>query len=91
MVTIRLSAACRNTSVNRVTGTCVDDSQRYQALPFPAVQDATLIANEGSYPLEVELQAVNHVAHAQHLGTIAIRESQAALRMEATCSLDAYR
>ena len=81
----------RDSKVNRVSGACVDSTQRYQVLPFPAIEDAVLIAAEGAYPVEVEYQAVNHVAHAQHLGSIAIRESQAALRMEATCNLSAYR
>lgn len=81
----------RDAKVNRVTGSCVDRDQRYQALPFPAREDAVLIAAEGSYPLEVEYQAVTHVAHAQHLASIAIRESQAALRMEAVCNISAWR
>ena len=81
----------RENKLNAVSGTCVDPSQRWQALPFPAVRDAVLIAAEGEYPGEVELGAVNHIAHAQHLASIAIRESQAALRMEAQCALSAYR
>lgn len=81
----------RDAKVNRVAGTCVDRMQRYQVLPFPAVEDPVLIAAEGEYAIEVEYQAVNHVAHAQHLASIAIRESQAALRMETTCNLSAYR
>lgn len=82
----------REQRVNRVTGTCVNPDERYQALPFPAVQDAVLIAADGApYPAEIEFQAVNHPAHAQHLGSIAIRETQAALRMDAQCNLHAYR
>ena len=38
----------RDQKVNRVTGSCVDPSQRYQVLPFPAVEDATLISDEGA-------------------------------------------
>ena len=81
----------RDSKVNRVSGSCVDRDQRYQVLPFPGIEDAVLIAAEGEYAVEVEYQAVNHVAHAQHLASIAIRESQAALRMETTCNLSAYR
>ena len=82
----------REAKVNRVTGRCVDPDQRYQVLPFPAVQDAVLIADDGAeYPLEVEYQGVNHIAHAQHLGKIRIREGQAPLRMDASCNLSAYR
>lgn len=81
----------RDQKVNRVSGRCIDPDQRYQVLPFPAVQDAVLIAAEGEYPIEVEYQGVNHIAHAQHLASVAIRESQAALRMDLTCNLYAYR
>jgi hypothetical protein len=81
----------RDAKINTVSGTCVDRDQRYQVLPFPAVTDPVLVAAEGSYSTELEMQAVNHVAHAQHLGTVAIRESQAALRMEVTCNLSAWR
>ncbi len=81
----------REAKVNAVTGSCVDDAQRYQVLPFPRIADDVLAAQEGSYPLEVELQAVNHIAHAQHLGSIMIRESQASLRMEMQTGLHGYR
>jgi hypothetical protein len=82
----------RETKVNRVTGSCVDPAQRYQVLPFPAVEDAVLIASEGAdYPLEVEYQGVNHIAHAQHLASVTIRRNQAALRLQAECNLHAYR
>lgn len=71
--------------VNRVAGSCVDPAQRYQLLPFPAVEDAVLIAAEGERQADVELQAVNHIAHAQHLASIAIRQAQAGLRLELLC------
>ncbi len=70
---------------NYVSGTCIDPAQRYQALPFPAVQDAVLVAAKGRRPLEVSYQAVTHTAHAQHLGSILIREAQAGLRLELLC------
>ena len=86
------NGVAREAKVNRVTGSCVDPAQRYQVLPFPAIEDATLIATEGAtYPVEVEYQAVNHIAHAQHLGSVAIRRNQAALRLQASCNLHAYR
>jgi hypothetical protein len=82
----------REQKVNRVTGTCVDPDQRYQLLPWPAVEDATLIAAEGAtYAQEVDYQAVNHIAHAQHLAKINIRSNQAALRLQASCNLHAWR
>ncbi len=82
----------RDGKVNRITGSCVDADQRYQVLPFPAIEDATLIASEGeTYPLEVEYQAVSHIAHAQHLASVAIRRNQAALKVQAQCNLWAYR
>ena len=85
------NGVARDEKVNRVSGTCIDPAQRWQALPFPAVQDAVLIAAEGQYAAEVQMPGVNHIAHAQHLGTVLIRENQAALRMEARCNLLAYR
>lgn len=85
------SGVPRENKVNRVTGRCVDPSQRWQVLPFPAVEDATLIATEGAeYATEVEYLGVNHVAHAQHLGTVRIRQAQASLRGELQCNLTAY-
>jgi hypothetical protein len=82
----------REQRVNRVTGRCVDPAQRWQALPFPAIQDNVLVAQDGAvYPLETELSAVNHPAHAQHLGSITIRETQAALRLSAQCNVSAFR
>jgi len=82
----------REAKVNRITGSCVDADQRYQVLPFPAIEDPVLIAAEGAtYPLEVEYQAVSHIAHAQHLASIAIRRNQAALKVQAACNLWAYR
>jgi len=82
----------REQKVNSLSGRCVDPDQRWQILPFPAVSDAALITEEGrTYPLEVEYQGVNHIAHAQHLCKITIREAQASLRLEAACNLNAYR
>lgn len=86
------NGVAREAKVNRVAGKCVDPDQRHQVLPFPAVEDPVLIAAEGQvYPLEVEYQGVNHIAHAQHLASVAIRRQQAALRLQAQCNLHAYR
>ncbi|MGL4648356.1 MAG: hypothetical protein ACRC1H_03015, partial [Caldilineaceae bacterium] len=58
----------------------------------PAIEDPVLIASEGAtYPLEVEYQAVSHIAYAQHLASILIRRNQAALKVQAQCNLWAYR
>ena len=81
----------RDEKINRISGSCIDPDQRWQVLPFPAVQDAVLIAAEGEYASEVQYQGVNHIAHAQHLASVAIRENQASLRIEAACNLYAYR
>lgn len=72
----------RGQRFNRVTGSCVDPSQRYQLLPFPAREDSVLVAAKGRRPLEMQLQAVNHIAHAQHLASVLIREAQAGLQLE---------
>lgn len=69
---------------NRVTGSCVDPAQRYQVLPFPAIEDAVLVADKGRRPLEVRFESVTHIAHAQHLASIIIRQAQAGLRLEMT-------
>lgn len=81
----------RDEQVNSISGTCIDPDQRYQALPYPTVQDSVLIAAKGTLALEMDLPGVNHIAHAQHLASIAIREGQAPLRMEVACNLNAYR
>jgi hypothetical protein len=70
---------------NRVTGKCIDPSQRYQLLPFPAVQDSVLVAAKGVRQMQVELPAVSHIAHAQHLASMAIRQAQAGLQLELVC------
>ncbi len=81
----------REAKVNRVSGRCVDPAQRFQVLPFPAVEDPVLIEREGQvYPLEVEYQGVNHIVHAQHLGRVTIKRGQAPLRATAQCNLYAY-
>jgi hypothetical protein len=81
----------RDQRINRVSGRCVNPSERWQVLPFPAVQDNVLITAKGLAPLEVDYSCVNHIAHAQHLGTISIRQAQAPLRLELLCNLLAWR
>lgn len=71
--------------INRVTGSCVDPAQRYQLLPFPAIEDSVLVAAHGERAAEVEFPGVTHIAHAQHLASIAIRQAQAGLRLDLTC------
>lgn len=86
-----LNGIPRDQKVNRVAGRCVDSAQRYQVLPFPAVEDATLIAAEGqTYTLDVEYPGVNHYAHAQHLASIAIRRAQAPLVITASCNMNPF-
>lgn len=81
----------RDARVNRVSGSCVDPEQRYQALPYPTVTDPVLLAADGiEYATTLDLPAVAHIAHAQHLASIVIRQGQAALRMEAQCNLNAF-
>lgn len=80
----------RDQRINRVSGQCADPAQRWQVLPFPAVEDPVLIAAKGLAELEVQLPAVNHVAHAQHLASVRIRQAQAPLRMELACGLQAW-
>jgi len=81
----------REEKINYVAGVCVDPDQRYQALPYPSVSDDVLIAADGAeYRLEADLPGVNHIAHAQHLASITIREGQAPLRMEVQSNLSAY-
>lgn len=84
-----VQSAPREQRFNRITGRCVDPEQRYQVLPFPAVQDAVLVAAKGPRPLEVQFTAVDHIAHAQHLASIAIRQAQAGLRLEMVCGEEA--
>lgn len=83
------NAIAREQRVNRVTGSCIDPAQRYQMLPFPIVGDAALIAAKGERPREMQLDGCSHIAHAQHLGKIAIREAQAGLRLELSCDVRA--
>lgn len=81
----------RDEQVNSISGNCVDPDQRYQALPYPTVRDSVLVAAKGEQAFEVDLAGVNHIAHAQHLASITIREGQAPLRMEVQSNLNAYR
>ena len=75
----------RAARINRVAGRCTDPEQRYQLLPFPAVQDPVLVAAKGERLQEVEWQAVNHIALAQHLASMMIRRAQAGLQLELIC------
>ena len=79
----------REQRINRVSGNAVDPAQRYQLLPYPAVSDAVLIAAKGERPSEQDYPGCNHIAHAQHLASIAIREAQAGLRVQAVCGVQA--
>jgi hypothetical protein len=81
----------REQRATRVTGSCVMPQERWQVLPFPAVEDPVLIAKDGQpLPLEVPFAGVTHPAHAQYLGSVLIRESQAGLRIEARCNVSAW-
>ena len=84
------NGVAREGKLNTITGNCVDSEQRWQVLPFPAVVDEVLVAREGEYPAEVSYPGVVHVAHAQHLSAIRIREAQAALRLQVSCNFSAY-
>lgn len=84
-----IQALPREQRVNRVTGRCVDAAQRYQMLPFPDVEDAVLIAAKGERPEEIDFAGVSNIAHAQHLGSIKIREAQAGQRLEVRCGWQA--
>lgn len=84
------NGVARDARINRVTGSCVQPGERWQVLPYPAVQDSALIAAKGLAAQEVDLPAVNHIAHAQHLGTVLIRQAQAALRGQLQCNLYAW-
>jgi len=85
------NAFSRDQRINRITGSCVDPAQRYQVLPYPGVSDETLIAAHGVRAEQVTYEGVNHIAQAQHLASIAIREAQAGTRIEAMCNLYAYQ
>ena len=76
---------------NRVIGSCVDPDQRYQMVPYPSVEDSTLIAAKGTRQDQADLPGVNHIAHAQLLGKIKIREAQAGLRMALMCGWKAWK
>lgn len=82
----------REQRVTQISGTCMNPDERYQLLPFPAVEDPVLIAADGiPYSQEIDYEAVVHPAHAQHLSKIRIREGQAPLRVDVRCNLSAYR
>ena len=85
-----INGVLRDSRINRVTGKCIDPDLRYQMLPFPAVDDPVLIAAKGLATTEVEFNGVNHIAQAQHLGNVAIRETQASLRMNLRCGMRAW-
>ena len=84
-----VQAVPRAQQINRVTGACVDPAQRYQVLPFPAVEDSVLVAAHGTRALDVEYPGVNSIAHAQHLASMTIRQAQAGLRLEVVCDVRA--
>lgn len=79
----------REQRINFVSGKCVDGAQRYQLLPYPAVKDAALIAAKGERRDEIDYPGVNHIAHAQHLANIAIREAQSGMQARLRCGAQA--
>lgn len=80
----------RHQRFNRISGRCVDPAQRWQVLPFPAMADPVRIAAKGELASEVEYLAVNHIAQAQNLARIAIRQAHAGLAGVARCGLQAW-
>lgn len=78
-------AISREQRWNHVGGRCVDPSERYQMLPYPAVRDATLATAKGEKRGELDLPGVNHVAHAQHLASMEIRRRQAGTTQVVQC------
>jgi hypothetical protein len=82
----------REQRINRIAGTCIDPATRWLAAPFPAVEDAAAIAADGeTYETELALAGVTHIAHAQHLARVRLREQRAPLRMEMACNVSAYK
>lgn len=80
----------REAQRNSITGRCVDSDQRYQVLAYPPVRDAVLIAADGEMAGELDFSAVTHQAQAQHLASMAIRETMAGLRADTVVGLQAY-
>ncbi len=72
----------RDERYNRVTGSCIDPDKRYQLLAYPAVEDAVLIAAKGEREAEIDFEGVAHIAHAQHLASMVIRQAQAGQKVE---------
>lgn len=72
----------REQRYNRISGSCIDPDKRYQMLPYPAVEDAVLIAAKGEREAEVDFEGVSHIAHAQHLASLIIRQAQAGQKVE---------
>ncbi len=85
------NAYTREQRFNAISGKCIDPAQRYQLLPYPAVRDSVLISAHGLREDEIIFEGANHVAHAQHLASIAIRAAQAGTRIEAMSNMYAYR
>lgn len=81
----------RQNRINRVTGRFTDPDQRYQQMPFAAVQDDTLVALRGANATELEFEGVNQHAQAQNLARIAIREAQAGFRLQLAVGLRALK
>lgn len=84
-----VNGVSRDRKLNRVTGSCIDPDQRYQSLPYPSIADPVRIAAEGEYTAQLDYPAVSHIAHAQHLASVAIRQSAAGLRGTMSCGLQA--
>lgn len=81
----------RDQVINRVTGTFADEGNNWQVVDFPAVQFDDYIAQDGrELPIEVELGAVTHVAQAQHVCRVMLRDARQSLIVKASFKLKAY-
>ena len=81
----------RDQVINRVTGTFADQDNNWQVVDFPAVQFPDYIAQDGrELPIEVELGAVTHVAQAQHVCRVMLRDARQSLIVKASFKLKAY-
>lgn len=77
---------------NVVTGTFANESGDYQVQPFPRVEAAAYITEDGAeLPMQVALGAVTFVGQAQQVIAAQMRDARQGLRVTLTCNMRAYR
>lgn len=82
----------RSELVNSYTPTISNRENDYIVEPAPRIAPSSYITADGrEYPREVQMSAVTHAAHAQHVCGVMLRDGRQSLTVELPCKLHAWQ